>query len=312
MMGEPGEMGKNAIYYRVWYIISKIRLSTITFLELESNMILQVHTPAYPLHKFVDHFIYFEGFNPIHSMDRFLPDGNSEFIINLTDNPQYIYENETLTELQSFGHAWVSGVRTQPITIPSGRGNRMLIVAFKKGKAHPFYDFPMSELADLVVDAGLIFGNKLHNLREQLLNTPSIHQMFLLIEKFLLAQAGDSLHANTPSQCVEYAVSNIMNQPNILGFQQLSSQIGYSQKHFIDLFKKQVGVPPKQYLKIMRFQRAISEIENKQLVQWSSVAMESGFYDQAHFINDFKSFSGFTPNEYMKRKSESLNYVPVG
>lgn len=56
-------------------------------------MILQVHTPTLPLHKFVDHFIYHEGFNPIHRMDRFLPDGNTELIIELTDNAKYIYDN---------------------------------------------------------------------------------------------------------------------------------------------------------------------------------------------------------------------------
>ncbi len=274
-------------------------------------MILEVYTPNFPINKFISHFIYYEGFNPIHSMDRFLPDGNAEFIIELTDNTKHIYDNETLTELQTFRHAWVSGVRTQPITIPSGRDSRMLIVAFKKGGAHPFYDFPMSELANLVVDADLIFGGRMHGLREQLLNTPSIHQMFLLIEKFLLQQSGDSLHVNTPSKCIEYAVSNIVNQPNILDFQKLTSQIGYSQKHFIDLFKKQVGVSPKQYLKIMRFQRAIQEIENNKSIHWSNIATESGFYDQAHFIGDFKIFSGFTPSEYMKRKTESLNYIPV-
>jgi len=245
-------------------------------------------------------------------MDRFLPDGNTEIIISLADNKQSIYDNETLTELQTCRHAWVSGVRTQPITIPSGKGSRMLIVAFRKGKAHPFYDPPMSELADRVVDADLIFGRKISDLRERLLNTNSIHQMFLLIEKFLLQQAGVALDANTPSKCVEFAVSNIMRQPNILGFQQLSSQIGYSQKHFIDLFKKQVGVSPKQYLKIMRFQKAILEIEANKSIHWSRVALESGFYDQAHFIGDFKDFSGFTPNEYVKRKTETLNYIPVG
>lgn len=275
-------------------------------------MIIQVHNPAFPLHEFVNHFIYYEGFNPVHSMDRFLPDGNAEFIIELTDNTKHIYDNKTLTELQSFRHAWVSGVRTQPITIPSGRNSRMLIVAFKKGKAHQFYRFPMSELANLVVDADIVFGEKMHELREKLLNTPSIPQMFLLVEHFLLQQAGDSLHANTPSKCIEYAVSNIMNQPNIMGFQQFSSQIGYSQKHFIDLFKKHVGVPPKQFLKIMRFQKVVQEIESNKSIQWSNVAMESGFYDQAHLISDFKDFSGFTPSEYIKRKAETPNYIPVG
>jgi len=62
----------------------------------------------------------------------------------------------------------------------------------------------------------------------------------------------------------------------------------------------------------MRFQKAILEIESRDSVHWSSIALESGFYDQAHFINDFKTFSGFTPNEYLKKKSELLNYIPVG
>jgi AraC-like DNA-binding protein len=275
-------------------------------------MISQVYTPAFPLQNFVKHFIYYEGFNPVHRMDRFLPDGNAEFIIELTGNPNYIYDNETLAERQSCRYAWVSGVRTQPITIPSGRDSRMLIVAFKQGKAHPFYGFPMTELADLVVDADSVFGRGIHELREQLLSKTSIPQMFRLVEKFLLGQAGDSLNADTPSKCVEYALSTIASQPTVLGFQHLSGQIGYSQKHFIDLFKKQVGVPPKQYLKIMRFQKAILEIGNNKSIQWSRIAAESGFYDQAHFIHDFKGFSGFTPNEYVKRKTAEPNYIPVG
>ena len=90
----------------------------------------------------------------------------------------------------------------------------MLIVAFKKGKPIRFMTCPMSELADMVVDADLIFGKKIHDLREQLLIHLLFDQMFLLIEKFLLQQAGDALHANTPSQCIEYAVSNITEPAN--------------------------------------------------------------------------------------------------
>ena len=229
-------------------------------------MIYQTYHPTFPLNQYIEHIIYYEGFNPVHKMDRFLPDGNTEIIIDLTDNAQYIYDNETLAEVQKCSNAWVSGVRTRPITIPSGQGSRMIIVAFRKGKAHPFYDLPMSELADLVVDADLVFGKKIYVLRQHLLNAASIHQMFLLIETFLLQQSGDSIHENTPSNCVEYAISNITNQPHALGFQQMSSHIGYSQKHFIELFKKQVGVSPKQYLKIMRFQKAIDQIENNTYV----------------------------------------------
>jgi AraC-like DNA-binding protein len=274
-------------------------------------MILQTHILAFPLNKFIDHLIYFDGPSIAHNLDRFLPDGNTEIIIDLSENPQLIYDNETLQEIQICRYAWVSGVRTQPITIPSGKGSRMLIVAFKRGKAFPFYSFSMRELTDTVVDADLVFGRGIHDLREQLLAAKSIDRIFQLVEAFLLRQAGDALREDLSTRCVDYALSNIVNQPTFRWRHQLSQQIGYSQKHFISLFRDQVGVSPKQYLKIMRFQKAIRAIENNKFIHWSHIALESGYYDQAHFINDFKCFSGFTPNEYIKRKTSLLNYIPV-
>jgi AraC-like DNA-binding protein len=275
-------------------------------------MILQTHKPAFPLNKFIENLIYYDDPGMSHSLDRFLPDGNTEIIIDLMEKPQHIYDNETLKEIQICRDAWVSGVRTQPITIPSGKGSRMLIVAFKKGKAFPFYAFSMRELTDTVVDAGLVFRGGVHDLREQLLAAKSIDRIFQLVEAFLLLQAGDAIREDISTKCIDYALSSIINQPTIRRLHQLSEQIGYSQKHFISLFKDQVGVSPKQYLKIMRFQKAIRAIEKDELIRWSYIALESGYYDQAHFINDFKLFSGFTPNEYIKRRTDILNYVPVG
>jgi AraC-like DNA-binding protein len=274
-------------------------------------MILKLHSPAFPLSQYIEQFVYYEGIDVSHSLDRFLPDGNTEMIISLSDDPQSIYDNETLTEIQLCREAWVSGVRTQPITIPSGNGSRMLIVAFKRGGGHPFYPFPMTEIADWVISADLIFGQSFHQLRQQLLHTPSIETMFSLVEGFLLQRGGEFLHADSATRCVDFAVSNIVYQPDSASFHEISDTIGYSQKHFIDLFKNRVGVPPKQYLKIMRFQKAILEIEKDQSVYWEQIALESGFYDQAHFIYDFKNYSGFTPGEYMRRKTDMLNYVPV-
>lgn len=275
-------------------------------------MIFEVYVPAFPLNYFIERFFYYEGLNPAHNKERFFPDGNTEIIFDLSENPQYIYDNESLCEIQVCRYFWVSGVRTRSITIPSGRGSRMLIVAFKKGKAYPFYLMPMSEIADQVVSADLIFGGHMIDLREQLLASSTIQEMFLLLEKFLLRQFDGTLAGEISTQCIEYALFQIVSQPNLLSFRNLCDQIGYSQKHFIHLFKEQVGVSPKEYLRIMRFQKAIVEIENCELIHWSTIARENGYYDQSHFINEFKSFSGFTPNEYIHRKTDLLNYVPVG
>ncbi|HMX79717.1 MAG TPA: helix-turn-helix transcriptional regulator, partial [Ferruginibacter sp.] len=86
----------------------------------------------------------------------------------------------------------------------------------------------------------------------------------------------------------------------------------YSQKHLIKLFKDHVGITPKGFLKIIRFQKAVQEIEASKNIHWARLALESGYYDQAHFIHDFKEFSGFTPQEYTQKQYDYLNYIAVG
>jgi AraC-like DNA-binding protein len=274
-------------------------------------MIFRSYQPVFPLGHFIENLLYFEGLSTPHHFERFLPDGNTELIISLTEIAQSIYDNETLQEIQTCRDAWVSGVRTRPITIPSGTGSRMLIVEFKRGRAHPFYRFPMNEIGDIVVEAHLVFGRRFCDLRDRLLAEPCVDRIFQLVERFLLQQAHDSVQENDATQCIEYAVSRMVSHPTLRYLPQLSNEIGYSQKHFIDLFRQQVGVTPKQYLKIMRFQRAVHAIECSPIIRWSGIAQECGYFDQAHLIHDFKFFSGFTPSEYLNRKADTLNYVPI-
>ncbi len=272
-------------------------------------MKLEVGVPGYPLNKFVDCFFYHEEANPAHSIDRFLPDGNTEIIIDLTETPKYIYDNETLAEKQACKNAWASGVRSEYITIPTGKDSAMLVIYFKKGMAYPFFPFPMNEMSDRVVDTDLIWGQEFGHLRELLLAEKCIDKRFRIAERFLIEQYRAQMEI---SPCVEFAINSIVEQPNQLVLGTLYEQIGYSQKHFTEMFKSHVGVTPKAYLKIMRFQKAINEIETSENLNWVSIAHDAGFYDQAHFINDFKRFSGFTPQDYLKRKNGNLNYVPVG
>jgi AraC-like DNA-binding protein len=200
-------------------------------------------------------------------------------------------------------------VRTEPITIPSGKDAAMLIISFKRGMAYPFFPFPMNEISDAVVDADLIWGHDFADLRERILENKTSEIKFHIVEDFLLENYLSKLILNP---CVEYALHQIINQPDQISMQKLNDKIGYSPKHFIKLFKDQIGITPKSYLKIMRFQKAVGEIETAGEIDWTSLSQDCGFYDQAHFINDFKTFSGFTPEQYAKNKGDFLNYVPVG
>lgn len=254
-------------------------------------------------------FIYHEAYSPAHRVDRFLPDGNVEIIIDLNDQPQYIYDNQTLIEIQTCRNVWASGVRTEPITIPSGKDASMLIIAFKRGMAYPFFPFPMNEISDCVVDADLIWGDDFANLREQIAENKRSRRKFEIVEKYLIRTYFDRMIVNP---CVDYAVGRIVSDPGSVSIAELTGKVGYSQKHFISMFTRQIGITPKSYLKLMRFQKTIGMIETDPEPDWTRIALDAGFYDQAHFIHDFKIFSGFTPVDYLRRKSDQLNYVPVG
>lgn len=271
-------------------------------------MISQTYIPRFPLNQFVDYFFFYEGYNPSHSVDRFLPDGNVELIIDLHDSPKFIYDNETFKEIQACHHVWASGVRTEPISIDSGKAASMIVVHFKKGLAYPFFPVPMNEISDCVVDADLLWGSWFGTLRERILETNDTTSRFEILENFLLKQFRSKLISNP---CVEYAISQIILHPDQVSLNKMNQEIGYSQKHFIGIFKNLVGITPKGYLRIARFQKAINEIEQLQTVNWTAISQDCGFYDQAHFINDFRLFSGFTPEQYVRRKSKMLNYVPV-
>ncbi len=272
-------------------------------------MIFETYTPSFPLNNFIDTMIYYEGVAQSHTVDRFLPNGDTEILIDFHDRPQFIYDNKSLKEIQACNHVWTSGIRTQPITIPSGNDSAMMVITFKKGMAASFFPFPMDEISDCVVDADLIWGSDFGALREKLLDIKIIERRFLMVEQFLLSKFSSNLELNP---CIAFAVKEITERPDQISVAKMNSKIGFSQKHFVQLFRKHVGVTPKSYVRLMRFQRAIQTIDSAATIDWVEVAYDCGFYDQSHFINDFKHFAGFTPEVYAKIQRNYQNYVPVG
>ena len=184
----------------------------------------------------------------------------------------------------------------------------MFVLNFKKGRSYPFVQMPLDELTDKVVEGEFVLSREILNMREEILSFPLVSEKFSFVEKFLYKQFGKKFELNP---FIDYAVNRIVQSPGQLSIQHLSQKVGYSQKHLIRLFKDHVGLTPKAFLKVERFQKTIQEIETAKTFDWLSLAMDAGYYDHAHFINDFRFFSGLTPQQYMQLKNDQLNYVPV-
>jgi AraC-like DNA-binding protein len=185
----------------------------------------------------------------------------------------------------------------------------MFIIYFRRGKAYPFVEMPMQELTEMVVDGELVMSGEILNLREILLECPDVQEKFARAEQFL-AQAYAGKLIDNPF--VDFAVSRILEDPGDISIRKIADKTGYSQKHLIKLFRNHVGVTPKAFMKIIRFQLAISDIEKGRVKGWAGLALDCGYYDQAHFIHDFREFSGFTPRQLLDAERAFTNYVAIG
>jgi len=271
-------------------------------------MVYEIYIPKPPLAQFITHFNYYKGVSPAHKIDRFLPNGNIEIVIDLTGSPKFIYDNLTLQEKQACNRIWISGIRSKYITIPSALNSEMFVINFRKGMVYPFLQQPLYEITDTVIDGDLILHKVFMKIRSALLEATSIPSMFEIAEQKILGTFSNSLKINP---FIEFAVNKIACEPHAASIKKIADKTGYSPRHFIKIFRDHVGVNPKSFMRILRFQKAIEEIERNKTFNWINLAVECGYYDQSHFIADFRNFSGFTPIEYINRKNDTLNYVPV-
>lgn len=273
-----------------------------------SHVLFCLHRPAFPLSIAVEHIVYYEGYSPPHQKERLLPDGGTDLVIDLTQEPKNVYDNEDFNRFTPFKKAWISGIRRAYITIDAGQNASMMVVRFRAGAAHGLFGFPLNELADTVVEMDAIAGAEFFRFREYLLEQPTPEAKFAALENWLLRRMRGEAG---PHPVVGYALDRIQRDPHLLTVMDIQQKTGFSNKHFIHLFEKYVGVTPKTYLRIVKFQRVLTEIEQARKIHWNDIVYSCGYYDQAHFIKEFRHFSGLNPTTYLADKGEFLNYIPL-
>jgi AraC-like DNA-binding protein len=269
-------------------------------------MVYEMYRPTGVLTKYVEFFWFFDDFFPGYTLERVLPQGSFELVIDLREIPRKLFTNSDQTDWRAYRRAWLSGPHSRFIVIDVLPASSMIGVHFRPGGASAFIPFPADELADRVEELDRIWGGTALELREQLLAAKNPAAKFLLLERFLLDQLQDD-------QCaaVDFAIGELIAQPATASISELASHTGLSHKHFISCFRQRVGLTPKRFCRIRRFQQALREIETRGALDWSGVAAETGYYDQTHFINDFRTFSGLNPSRYLMDRGEYLNFVPL-
>lgn len=225
---------------------------------------------------------------------RVIPDGCIEMCFILGDDVKR-FTSETKYVIQP--RAMVFGQITKPYYVqPTGYVNTFAIRFYPFGFAN-FISRPIHELADRETPLTELFeANAARELERKIIEAPSTGERIKLIEHFLLGKlTDDSVIENIVQSTIE-ALSETKGSTSIRSLlkDDLSKRRNLERK-----FSKQVGISPKQLGKIIRLQAALKMMLNQHGETLTQVAYENDYYDQAHFIKDFREFTGVNPKQYL-------------
>lgn len=176
-------------------------------------------------------------------------------------------------------------------------GIRIISVVFQPYGAHTFFALPMAELCGQKVTAGQLSDAGLRELEQRIAGTPDDDACIGMIEAFLQKRFRSEAEYNYRRMLS--AIALIDRSGGEVRLPELARAACLSGKQFQRVFSAYVGMKPKEFLRVVRFQYALSVLQRSPGMSFSRLAYECGYYDQSHLINEFRAFSGYTPGEYV-------------
>jgi AraC-like DNA-binding protein len=237
---------------------------------------------------------------------RALPRGAVTVILDVGQRQQlHINGTDGATRL-TVPPAFITGSHTASYVSNIMAGEPVMAVHFRPGGAFPFLGIPLGDIEDTYVGIDEVWGSDGRILHERLIETSSAQGRFQILEEFLLSRPWLSADRQPG---VAATMAAIEDNPSIR-MADIHDLIGVSAKRLIALFRAEVGLSPKAYARVRRLQAAL-RLLGEGPVGGARVAAEIGYFDQAHFVRDFESFTGMTPTQYTEQRILLPSHVPV-
>lgn len=228
---------------------------------------------------------------------RELPHGEGVLIVNL-GAPIEITGGDGLLIRLSAGQAVVAGFHLRPALSSSSGEQRGIQIDISLPALRRLLGLPMDTLLDRTIPLEMLLGRTAHTLGQRLADTADATVRIALLEAELLA-----VFASRPQlTSSQLAALQFLKQPDA-EIMDVARTIGWSRKHLSDRVRDAVGVGPRSYRRVLRFDRAVGSIRRGAAAQgWAGLAAEAGYYDQSHMIREFKELAGMTPAELVRHQ----------
>lgn len=198
---------------------------------------------------------------------------------------------------QTFGH-FIAGVHDAHVLVDSLGPSDLVQINLSPIGGHLFLGVPMDELANRTVELSDVLGGDADDFAARLYEEATWEGRFELIDAFLHHRLDA---AGPPARAIEWAWGQLQASAGGARIGSLAGRLGWSRKHLVAQFREHLGQPPKTLARILRFQHLVGRLAQIQTPNWGELALESGYYDQAHFNREFHEFTGLTPGEFLTR-----------
>jgi AraC-like DNA-binding protein len=241
-----------------------------------------------------------------HVLERILPTGAAQLIVNLKEDRTRLYEADPPHRCVSTCGTILAGIQSRYQIIDTSEQEYVAGVAFRPGGSAAFVRAPADETRDVLTPLETLWGRQsTADLREQLLERDDPDSQLDAIENALQ----ERLRPGGRHPAIEFALAAFDRVPLTANIGAVTNAVGMSAKRFIERFTTEVGVTPKRHCRIRRFQRALARAYRGERVDWTQLALDCGYWDQAHFIHEFRLFSGLTPTGYQTSRTAFQNHV---
>lgn len=256
--------------------------------------------PDVSLQDLIDCFWIVENDDPAIHRQKIIPDGFPEIIFHYGD--PYRINISGKWELQT-SRLMAGQIRNHFMLENTGISG-MIGIKFQPAAIAQLFNLDMETFTDKVVDLDSCLKGKFEPIADVLISDQMYPEKVSLLIRFFTSIPN---RESKNDRLVNRAVDIILDQKGMVTISDIIKKMGISERHMERLFKKYVGLSPKFYSRIIRFSYIFQLVHNEKM-SWSEVAQYSGFYDQSHFIKNFREFTGEDPSNYFFDDNNMANF----
>lgn len=231
--------------------------------------------------------------------EEILPRTRTEVLFSLGDR-HWLRDHRSPELDRGFERSFVSGLQGRPLHVESPPTTSMAGVRLRpEGVASFLRDTPAA-IAGAVLDLDDILGREVDRLREQIACADGLDRRVLLLAD---AVARHLDPAPALPDAVRCALAEIHASRGGASIREIVEACGRSHRWLTERFRSEVGIAPKAYARLVRFESAFAELCRRGRVRWAEFAAEAGYYDQAHMVREFREYAGATPTDVFRRRA---------